>query len=130
MTKGSSQSTLNVEALLERHNLIEKELDTLRERIDKDSSKVHRYIRAGNPEYAKLRERHTQLVELYNKITDLCLNKRSTLSEFLEFRSCYRSAEAELGWLKEKEQDFRGASLAKDLSNVPRMQKKQEVMIS
>ena len=116
-----------MEALLERHNLIEKELDTLRERIDRTSQKIQHYIREGNPEYTKLRERHSQLVELYNKITELCLNKRSTLSEFLEFRSSYRSAEAELSWLKEKEQDFRGASLAKDLSNVPRMQKKQEV---
>ncbi|EDV19636.1 uncharacterized protein TRIADDRAFT_33212, partial [Trichoplax adhaerens] len=129
-TKESNQSSLNVEALLERHNLIEKELETLRERIDKTSHKIQNYIRSGNPEYTKLRDKHTQLVRLYNTITDLCLRKRETLSEFLEFRSYRRSAEAELGWLKEKEQDFRTASLAKDLSNVPRMQKKQELLVS
>lgn len=77
------------------------------------------YIKAKSEKYEILQEKLNEVEHEFNRLTELCRERRAALNRAKEFFQFVENVEEEMNWLAEK-QDFCSVMLNKrDISNVP-----------
>ncbi|XP_022245252.1 spectrin beta chain-like isoform X3 [Limulus polyphemus] len=123
LTDDYGKHLLGVEDLLQKHSLIEADINVLGERVKTVIQHADNYIsqefegyQACSPQI--IQEREQQLEAAYSELVQLALDRRSKLEESRKLWQFYWDVTDEESWIKEKEQILSQGDIGHDLTTV------------
>jgi len=127
---------MGVEDLLQKHSLLEADVNVVGERVENVNGQAHRFIeddfseiggyRPCNPEM--IQERMNMLDSAYEELKQLAGDRRQRLEESRKLWQFYWDMADEEGWIREKEQLMSSPDLGHDLTSVNLLQSKHKAM--
>ncbi|GFS19194.1 spectrin beta chain [Elysia marginata] len=136
MSEDYGKHLMGVEDLLEKHSLLEADVNVVGERVTNVNSQAQRFIdddfseiggyRPCNPEMIK--ERMSMLDSAYDELRQLAADRRRRLEESRKFWQFYWDMADEEGWIREKEQLMSSPDLGHDLTSVNLLLNKHKAM--
>ncbi|XP_013782687.1 spectrin beta chain-like isoform X2 [Limulus polyphemus] len=123
LTEDYGKHLMGVEDLLQKHSLIEADINILAERVKSVVQQADSYIleeiegyQACSPQNIQVREQ--QLEVAYSELVQLALDRRSKLEESHKLWQFYWDITDEESWIKEKEQILLQGDIGHDLTTV------------
>lgn len=115
---------MGVEDLLQKHSLVEADINVLGERVKSVVHNLQRFIteesvggyRPCDPQVVD--DRIKQLEAAYSELVQLAIDRRSRLEESRKLWQFYWDMAEEEAWIKEKEQILSSAEIGHDLTTV------------
>lgn len=124
LTGDYGKHLMGVEDLLQKHNLLEADINILGERVKAVASQSQRFLDAESTEGYRpcdpslVIERVQQLEDAYAELVRLAVERRSRLEESRKLWQFYWDMADEENWIKEKEQIVSTADIGHDLTTV------------
>ncbi len=124
LSEDSGKHLMGVEDLLQKHSLVEADINVLGERVKSVVHNSQRFIseeivggyKPCDPKIVD--ERITQLESAYSELVQLAIDRRSRLEESRKLWQFYWDMAEEEAWIKEKEQILSSAEIGHDLTTV------------
>jgi spectrin beta len=124
LSEDSGKHLMGVEDLLQKHSLVEADINVLGERVKSVVHNSQRFIseeivggyKPCDPKIVD--ERITQLESAYSELVQLAIDRRSRLEESRKLWQFYWDMAEEETWIKEKEQILSSAEIGHDLTTV------------
>lgn len=124
LTGDYGKHLMGVEDLLQKHNLLEADINILGERVKAVANQSQRFLDTESPEGYRpcdpslVIERVQQLEDAYAELVRLAVERRSRLEESRKLWQFYWDMADEENWIKEKEQIVSTADIGHDLTTV------------
>jgi len=129
---------MGVEDLLQKHSLVEADINVLGDRVKQVVQNSQRFIgdeqepglenfRPADP--SAVMERVTQLEEAYAELVKLAIERRTRLEESKKLWQFYWDMAEEENWIKEKENILSQGDIGHDLTTVHLLLAKQKVAL-
>lgn len=124
LTGDYGKHLMGVEDLLQKHNLLEADINILGERVKAVASQSQRFLDSEGTEGYRpcdpslVIERVQQLEDAYAELVRLAVERRSRLEESRKLWQFYWDMADEENWIKEKEQIVSTADIGHDLTTV------------
>ncbi|VEN36476.1 unnamed protein product, partial [Callosobruchus maculatus] len=134
MTDDYGKHLMGVEDLLQKHNLLEADINILGERVKAVASQSQRFVNVENEEGytpcdpALVIERVQQLEEAYAQLVRLAVERRLRLEESKKLWQFYWDMADEENWIKEKEQIVSTSDIGHDLTTVNLLLSKHKIL--
>jgi spectrin beta len=115
---------MGVEDLLQKHSLLEADINVLGERVRNVVQNVSRYRDESAPDGYRpsdprvIQERVHQLEESYSELVGLAIDRRNRLEESRKLHQFYWDIAEEEAWIREKEQILSSEEIGHDLTAV------------
>ncbi|KAH1026817.1 hypothetical protein HUJ05_000434 [Dendroctonus ponderosae] len=125
---------MGVEDLLQKHNLLEADINILGDRVKAVASQSQRFVDVEGDEGYKpcdpqlVLERVQQLEEAYAQLVRLAVERRSRLEESRKLWQFYWDMADEDNWIKEKEQIVSTSDIGHDLTTVNLLLSKHKIL--
>ncbi|XP_050300402.1 spectrin beta chain isoform X2 [Anthonomus grandis grandis] len=124
---------MGVEDLLQKHNLLEADINILGERVKAVASQSQRFVDENDEGYRPcdpqlVLDRVQQLEEAYAQLVRLAVERRSRLEESRKLWQFYWDMAEEDNWIKEKEQIVSTSDIGHDLTTVNLLLSKHKVL--
>ncbi|XP_066147280.1 spectrin beta chain isoform X2 [Euwallacea fornicatus] len=125
---------MGVEDLLQKHNLLEADINILGERVKAVASQSQKFVDVEGDEGYKpcdpqlVLERVQQLQEAYAQLVRLAVERRSRLEESRKLWQFYWDMADEDNWIKEKEQIVSTSDIGHDLTTVNLLLSKHRIL--
>ncbi|XP_059173308.1 spectrin beta chain-like isoform X3 [Physella acuta] len=136
MSEDYGKHLMGVEDLLQKHSLLEADVNVVGERVSTVNSQAQKFItddfseiggyRPCNPEM--IQERMNMLDSAYNELHQLAADRRRRLEESRKLWQFYWDMADEEGWIREKEQLMSSPDLGHDLTSVNLLLSKHKAM--
>ncbi|XP_026477327.1 spectrin beta chain isoform X2 [Ctenocephalides felis] len=124
MTDDFGKHLMGVEDLLQKHSLVEADINVLGERVKAVVAHSQRYLDSGATEGyrpcdpAIIVERVQQLQEAYAELVRLAVERRTKLEESRKLWQFYWDMADEENWIKEKENIASSGEIGRDLTSI------------
>ncbi|CAH0560832.1 unnamed protein product [Brassicogethes aeneus] len=137
LTDDYGKHLMGVEDLLQKHNLLEADINILGERVKAVENQSKRFVDAEDDEDHKgykpcdpalVLERVQQLKEAYAQLVRLAVERRSRLEESKKLWQFYWDMADEDNWIKEKEQIVSTSDIGHDLTTVNLLSSKHKIL--
>ncbi|MFH4975130.1 hypothetical protein AB6A40_001839 [Gnathostoma spinigerum] len=112
---------LGVEDLLEKHEILEAQLNSQGELLKNITAGALQYIRGKGEQYDVLQRKLDDVSNLYNSVADLCRQRRLALLRARDLYRFIQDYEEEMSWLKEKNDVCSSLLANHDLSVTPQL---------
>jgi len=114
---------MGVEDLLQKHSLIEADVNMLGERIRNVVRGSEDFINDGAEAYrpcepSKIKSKNVELERDYSDLVNQCMARRKRLEESRKFWQFYWDVDQEKGWINDKERILSSDDIGHDLSTV------------
>ncbi|XP_076360233.1 spectrin beta chain-like isoform X3 [Tachypleus tridentatus] len=133
LTEDYGKHLIGVEDLLQKHSLIEADINVLGERVKAVVQHAERYVteevegyHACDPKIVE--ERQQQLEAAYSELVQLALDRHSKLEESRKLWQFYWDVTDEESWIKEKEQILSQGDIGHDLTTVQLLVSKNKAL--
>lgn len=127
---------MGVEDLLQKHSLVEADINVLGERVKSVVQHSQRFLDEENTEGyrpcdpAVIIERVQELEDAYSELVKLAVERRARLEESRKLWQFYWDMADEENWIKEKEQIVSAGDIGHDLTTINLLLSKHKVCIS
>lgn len=126
---------MGVEDLLQKHSLVEADINVLGERVKSVVQHSQRFLNEENTEGyrpcdpAVIIERVQELEDAYSELVKLAVERRARLEESRKLWQFYWDMADEENWIKEKEQIVSAGDIGHDLTTINLLLSKHKVII-
>lgn len=127
---------MGVEDLLQKHSLVEADINVLGERVKSVVQHSQRFLDEENTEGyrpcdpAVIIERVQELEDAYSELVKLAVERRARLEESRKLWQFYWDMADEENWIKEKEQIVSAGDIGHDLTTINLLLSKHKVKIN
>jgi len=127
---------MGVEDLLQKHSLVEADINVLGERVKSVVQHSQRFLDEENTEGyrpcdpAVIIERVQELQDAYSELVKLAVERRARLEESRKLWQFYWDMADEENWIKEKEQIVSAGDIGHDLTTINLLLSKHKVKIN
>lgn len=124
LTDDYGKHLMGVQDLLQKHNLLEADINVLGDRVKAVANQSQRFLDAENDQGYRpcdpvlVLERVQQLEDAYAELVRLAVERRTRLEESKKLWQFYWDTADEQNWIKEKEQIVSAADIGHDLTTV------------
>lgn len=113
-----------------KHNLIESDVQSHRDRITAFEDQVAKFIQEGHYDAPILEQKQQQVMSRYEALSEPLQKKRSRLADSYRLHQFYRDVEDEEDWIREKEPVAASNNVGRDLIGVQNLIKKHQAVMA
>ena len=135
LTDDYGKHLMGVEDLLQKHSLVEADINVLGERVKQVVNNSQRFLSDEDEEYKPcdptiIVDRVQQLEDAYAELVKLAVERRSRLEESRKLWQFYWDMADEENWIKEKEQIVSSGEIGHDLTTINLLLSKHKALES
>ncbi|XP_068689103.1 spectrin beta chain-like isoform X1 [Montipora foliosa] len=119
---------LDVENLLHKHSLVESQIQSQGESVQRINNIAQRFIKAKHPESRVIKERQARLNQAFEALVQLAKERRARLEDSLKLYKFFGDMEEEEMFVRETENVLSSKDVGKDLISLTRLQQKHKAM--
>ena len=135
MSEDYGKHLMGVEDLLQKHSLLEADINVVGERVKQVNGQAEKFVEGEFPEAEGykpcdpqvVRDRMSHLDAAYEELQQLAADRRTKLAESRKLWQFYWDMADEDSWIKEKEQLMSSPDLGRDLTSVNMLLSKHKV---
>nr|CDS29622.1 Spectrin alpha actinin [Hymenolepis microstoma] len=120
----------NVINIQKKHNLLESDVQSHRDRIGAFRDQVEAFKHEGHYDAPILEEKQQQVMTRYNALAEPLKKKRARLDDAYRLHQFYRDVEDEEDWIREKEPVAASNNVGRDLIGVQNLIKKHQAVMA
>lgn len=120
----------NVINIQKKHNLLESDVQSHRDRIGAFRDQVEAFKQEGHYDAPILEEKQQQVMTRYNALVEPLKKKRARLDDAYRLHQFYRDVEDEEDWIREKEPVAASNNVGRDLIGVQNLIKKHQAVMA
>jgi spectrin alpha len=125
-SKDLGKDLLSVQNLIKKHQLIQADLVSHKDRIDAVNAQADDFVAAKHFDSENIRLKQTNINSRYTELVKLGQLRSHALEESLKAHRIFRDIDDEESWIKEKQRIVGSTDFGKDLTGVQNLQKKHD----
>ncbi|XP_015749829.1 PREDICTED: spectrin alpha chain, non-erythrocytic 1-like isoform X1 [Acropora digitifera] len=119
---------LDVENLLHKHSLVESQIQSQGESVQRVNNIAQRFLKAKHPESRVIKERQLLLSQAFEALVLLSKERRARLEDSLKLYKFFGDMEEEEMFMRETENVLGSKDVGNDLISLTRLQQKHKAM--